>query len=90
MIINISHLSAIQNKVSIIIGKYLERLILTIQATDGLQAEKARENSIIKEIYETFDTVYEIPEDWGTVFSQLHQVARKIKQYSALIGRLID
>ena len=82
MIINISHLSAIQNKVNQTIEKYLEELTITIQATEGLQAERAGENSIIKEIYETFDTVYEIPEDWDTIFSQLHLVARKIKQYS--------
>jgi hypothetical protein len=82
MIINISHLSAIQNKVSEVIGYYLNDLKSVIEATEGLGAERAKENSIIKELYKTFDTVYEIPEDWDTVYVELQKVARKIKQYS--------
>jgi len=82
MIINISHLSDVQNKVREKIEEYILELKQTLEATQDLDSEKAKDNTIIRKIYQTYDEVYDIPEDWKTVFSQLHNVSRKIKQYS--------
>ncbi|SVD99636.1 uncharacterized protein METZ01_LOCUS452490, partial [marine metagenome] len=83
MIINVSHLADVQNKIKTVLGEYLQDLCDVLEATAGQNPDRAKENGQIREMYETYENIYfDIDEDWNNIFSELFNVGKKIKQYS--------
>ena len=79
MIVNISHLAGVQNKLRDLIEPYLNELLDGIKATEGQNPIRACEQPEINDLRGTYNKIYShLDEQWEDLFPELEFVANKI------------
>jgi len=79
MIINISHLADVQNKLRALTEPYINQIIEGIDATKRQDPVRACEQFDVRGLHETFEKIYpHLDEQWEDLFPQLEFVANKI------------
>ena len=79
MIINISHLADVQNKLRALTEPYINEIIAGIRATERQDPVRACKNLEVRDLHETFEKIYpHLDEKWEDLFPQLQFVANKI------------
>ena len=79
MIINISHLADVQNKLRALTEPYINEIIAGVRATERQDPIRACKNLEVRDLHETFEKIYpHLDEQWEDLFPQLQFVANKI------------
>jgi hypothetical protein len=87
MLVNVSHLKVHQSRLEEIIGEYHERIDHALDANSGLGPKAAGVHPVLKDLEETFETVYGgIEETYGLVFPRLRQASARIKVWAVHHG----
>lgn len=79
MIINITHLNALQGQITNAVTEYLNELKTAITHLDGLDISDAKENSIFQRIIKTFNSDFEVPETIEVVLEHANKSINKIQ-----------
>lgn len=96
MLVNVTHLTALQDKVDEFIGDYLDEIKNAIDLTAGFNVTKALERSaIVSQLQETFNRHYSnIPESFDQLFNLLKPCVLKIQNLavhsSSANGKSLD
>lgn len=96
MLVNVTHLTALQDKIDELIGDYLDEIKNAIDLTAGFNVSKAIENSsIVSQLQETFNQHYfSIPESFDQLFIMLKPCVFKIQNLavhsSSANGKSLD
>jgi hypothetical protein len=81
MMINITHLNALQGQLAPMIEDYLKELKNSIDNVIGYEPSKAIQNSTIKDFNETFESKFNVDETFENVLSRIRKAIYKIKVY---------
>lgn len=81
MMINITHLNALQGQLAPMIEDYLKELKNSIDNVIGYEPLKAMQNSTIKDFNETFESKFNVDETFENVLSRIRKAIYKIKVY---------
>ena len=80
MMINITHLNALQGQLTIMIDDYLKRLKNSIESAVGDKSNRLN-NSTIQEFQKTFDTKFDVNETFEDVLNHIRKSINKIKVF---------
>ena len=81
MMINITHLNALQMQLTPMIDDYMKELKNSIDNIDGYSSSEKLNNSSIRSFYKTFNTKFEVDEVFEDVLTNLRRSIHKIKVY---------
>jgi len=79
MLVNISHLKVHQDTLEFLIEEYRKNISDALQSFSNLGFKEARHNLYVKNLSETFDEVFNVPEDFEKVFVELNDAVGKVK-----------
>ncbi|MDA7861484.1 Z1 domain-containing protein [bacterium] len=82
MLVNISHLKVHQNRLELLIGSYHKEINNALASFSGLGFVDARNNPALKQLEETFNKVFSVPEDYKDVFGKLSEASGKVKVWA--------
>ena len=80
MMINITHLNALQGQLTIMIDDYLKRLKNSIESAIGDKSNRLN-NSTIQAFQKTFDTKFDVNESFEDVLNHIRKSINKIKVF---------
>ncbi len=81
MMINITHLNALQGQLAPMIEDYLKELKNSIDNVIGYETSEAMRNSTIKNFNKTFESKFNVDETFDNVLSRIRKAIYKIKVY---------
>lgn len=81
MIVNITHLNALQGQITNEIDNYLKELKQAIHHIDGQTYNECSHNATVQELLKTFNTDFNVPEDFDLVLKHVNKAANKIKLF---------
>ena len=81
MIINITHLNVHQKELTFMIENYLRELTNAISSNTAFSIEKALNNSVIRQIKDTFEMRFNVPEAFEDIYKELHAASAKVKVF---------
>ena len=82
MLVNMTHLNILQAQITRYTDEYLEEIQNAVRLTTGLKEEEAvKENSIISDFFQTFNTRFSIKEDFKSIRKGLLEASNKVKVF---------
>lgn len=81
MIINITHLNVHHKELTFMIENYLRELTNAISSNTAFSIEKALNNSVIRQIKDTFEMRFNVLEAFEDIYKELHAASAKVKVF---------
>ena len=81
MMVNITHLNALQIQLTPLIEDYLKELKNSIENVIGYSVDEALANSTVKNLQETFSSKFDVEETFEDVLKNVRKAINKIKVY---------
>jgi len=82
MLVNISHLKVHQDTLEFLIEEYRKSIYDALHSFSNLGLNEAKNNALIKSLMETFNSEFEVGEDFDKVFSRLTDSVGKVKVWA--------
>ena len=79
MLVNVSHLKRHQDSLEILIEEYRKNIYEALQSFSNLTPKETQHNFHIKNLTQTFNEVFNVPEDFDKVFYELNDSVGKVK-----------
>ena len=79
MLVNISHLKIHQDSLEFLIEEYRKNIYNALQSFSGLGLNEAKHNIYIKQLNETFNSVFNLEEEFENIYKLLTDSVGKIK-----------
>ena len=74
MLVNISHLKDHQNTLEVLIEEYRKNIYDALQSFSNLGFKEARHNLYVKNLSETFNEIFNVPEDFEKIFTSKNHI----------------
>ena len=82
MLVNISHLTVHQIRLESLISSYHSEVLDSLKSYASLGVKEAEKSPLLRELRETFEELFFVPEKYSDVFARLKSVAESLKVWA--------